>query len=110
MRTNNFYERLIKLAKQRGQSINYIERKLGYGRNSLHNYKNGSEPSAVRLIELSHFFGTSPEYLLGMEEKYDVKKYVELFHKLSDEEKLNVLELCHEWELEKMRHMIFETI
>lgn len=48
------------------KSFNQVERDLGYPRNALHNYKNGVEPSGIRLIELAHYFGVTPEYLLGI--------------------------------------------
>lgn len=40
-----FYHRLKELVESSGKSANQIERKLGYPRNSLNNYKLGGEPS-----------------------------------------------------------------
>ncbi len=61
-----FYPRLEELIRLSKKSFNQVERDLGYPRNALHNYKNGVEPSGIRLIELAHYFGVTPEYLLGI--------------------------------------------
>ena len=47
------------------KSVNQIERDLGYPRNTLQNYKKGTIPSALRLLELAQYFGVSPQYLVG---------------------------------------------
>ena len=61
-----FYPRLEELIRLSKKSFNQVERDLGYPRNALHNYKNGMEPSGIRLIELAHYFGVTQEYLLGI--------------------------------------------
>lgn len=64
------YLRLKELAQASEKSFNKIERELNYPRNALHNYKEGREPLGTRLIELAHYFGVTPEYLLGEELEY----------------------------------------
>ncbi|MDR0300212.1 MAG: helix-turn-helix transcriptional regulator [Streptococcaceae bacterium] len=64
----SFYERLKLLADEQSSSFNQIERDLGYPRNALSNYKQGKEPSARRLSELSRYFSVSKDYLLGESE------------------------------------------
>lgn len=65
MTDNIFYDRLLEIISKSGRSCNFVERELGYPRNSLHNYRYGASPSAIRLIELSQYLGVYPEYLIG---------------------------------------------
>ncbi len=60
-----FYSRLKQEIEKSGKSTNQIERELGYSRNALHNYKNGTEPSGTRLIEIAEYFHVSPKFLIG---------------------------------------------
>lgn len=96
---NTFYQRLNNCVKQTHKSYNQIERELGYPRNSLHNYKDSGEPSAMRLIEIAHYFDVSPEYLLGLTP--DIISPVEhSFLRLNDNEKKDMCMICHKWLLE----------
>ncbi len=98
MSTNNiFYDRLCESAKQTGKSMNCIERELGYSRNALSNYKNGTEPSAIRLIELAHYFHLSPEYLIGKERGFVSTSPRSVFESLNNEQKLEMLNISQEW-------------
>ncbi|MCQ4972282.1 helix-turn-helix domain-containing protein [Lactococcus lactis] len=94
-----FYERLKKLIDLSNKSFNEVERELNYPRNSLHNYKNGAEPSAIRLIELSNHFGVSPEYLIGV--KNSKEKSVEMiFNDLNDQQKKDMITYFQYWILD----------
>lgn len=63
----NFYERLKSLAKENNKSFNQIEEDLGYGKNTLYNYKI-QNPTQERLLELANYFNVSTDYLLGNSE------------------------------------------
>lgn len=60
-----FYERLQSLASEANKSFNQIERELGYPRNALNAYKQGTTPSAKRTEEIAKYFGVTTNYLLG---------------------------------------------
>ena len=87
-RNSQFYERLLRVTFQSVRSTNQVGRELGYTRNTLHNYKNGSEPSGSRLLQIANYFSVSSEYLIG---KSDYKDFHEstkvLFEKLNEKEK-----------------------
>ena len=92
-----FYERLMEAADTCGKSINCIERELGYPRNALYNYRNGTEPSATRLIEIAQYFGLSPEYLMGKVKSSSTSCPVNMFKQLPRPEKLKVLITAEDW-------------
>lgn len=58
------FDRIKELAKRRGLSINLLETKLGYSKNTIYNLKN-SKPSTERISEIADYFGVSTDYLLG---------------------------------------------
>lgn len=58
------FDRIKNLAKKQGLSINLLEEKLGYSRNTIYNLKS-SKPSAERLQEIADYFNVSTDYLLG---------------------------------------------
>lgn len=89
--------------KKSSKSSNQVERELGYSRNALHNYKNGTEPSGSRLIELSQYFGIPADYLIGKSEKAIELSPEKLFHKLNTEEKLKMWSICQSWALWNLR-------
>ncbi|MBK0084576.1 helix-turn-helix transcriptional regulator [Lactococcus sp. S64] len=94
---SNFYLCLKELAQSSEKSFNKIERELNYPRNALHNYKDGRGPSGPRLVELAHYFGVTPEYLLGEELEYKRPPSDVLFETLSHEDKRKMCILCYEW-------------
>ena len=57
-------DRMKELAKKQGLSINSLEEKLGYSRNTIYNLKN-SKPSTERISEIADYFNVSTDYLLG---------------------------------------------
>ena len=89
-----FYKHLIELTKERGKSVNQVERELGYPRNSLNGYKYNRMPSAIRLLELSKYYGVSPEYLMGESISPHKKSAKELYNLLSIQEKREILYMC----------------
>ncbi|RSI51538.1 helix-turn-helix domain-containing protein [Streptococcus sanguinis] len=58
------FDRIKELAKRRGLSINLLEEKLGYSKNTIYNLKN-SKPSTERISEIADYFNVSTDYLLG---------------------------------------------
>lgn len=92
-----FYSRLKQEIKKSRKSTNQIERELGYPRNALHNYKNGTEPSGTRLIEIAEYFHVSPKFLIGRTDISSEKSSIILFDHLDDVQKFKMLKLCHNW-------------
>lgn len=62
-----FYETLKSLASKNKKSFNQIEKDLGYGKNTLYNYKK-QNPTQERLVEIAKYFNVSVDYLLGNKE------------------------------------------
>jgi transcriptional regulator with XRE-family HTH domain len=58
------FDRIKELAKKQGLSINLLEEKLDYSRNTIYNLKN-SKPSTERISEIADYFNVSTDYLLG---------------------------------------------
>lgn len=58
------FDRIKELAKKQGLSINSLEEKLGYSRNTIYNLKS-SKPSTERISEIADYFNVSTDYLLG---------------------------------------------
>lgn len=58
------FDRIKELARKQGLSINSLEEKLGYSRNTIYNLKN-SKPSTERISEIADYFNVSTDYLLG---------------------------------------------
>ena len=100
--TSLFSKRLIKEIKKSGKSVNCIERELGYTRNALNNYKNGTSPSGIRLIELSNYFHVSPEYLIGKEHSRFSNSLQNLFDHLDESKKIELLRISEEWAYKKL--------
>ena len=97
-----FYERLLELVEKSGKSMNCVERELGYSRNALNNYKNGSEPSGSRLLEIAEYFRVDPDYLVGKLEKTDSFHIDQFFNHLSYEQKYQMLKVSQEWWSKKL--------
>lgn len=58
------FDRIKELVQKQGLSINLLEEKLGYSRNTIYNLKN-SKPSTERISEIADYFNVSTDYLLG---------------------------------------------
>lgn len=100
-----FYRRLKEEIKRCRKSTNQIERELGYSRNALHNYKNGTEPSGTRLIEIAEYFHVSPQFLIGKTDSPSEKSPKIQFEQLSDAQKFEMLKLCHNWSENLIKNM-----
>ncbi|CAJ1223355.1 helix-turn-helix transcriptional regulator [Lactococcus lactis] len=102
---SKFYQRLNKFVKQSGKSFNRVEKELGYPRNSLNNYKNGTEPSGFRLVEIAQYFGISSDYLIGRTDDPCIDQVTSTFKSLSEEEKLEMLSLAQQWGENKIKEL-----
>ena len=71
-----FYETLKSLALKNKKSFNQIEKDLGYGKNTLYNYKK-QNPTQERLLEIAEYFGVTVDYLLGREESKNNEELTE---------------------------------
>lgn len=58
------FERIKELCKKHGISLNSLEQRLGYSRNTIYSLKK-QKPSAKRLQEIADYFNVSTDYLLG---------------------------------------------
>lgn len=58
------FEKVRELAKKRGLSLNQVEEKLGYSKNTLYSLKR-QKVSSERLQEIADYFNVSTDYLLG---------------------------------------------
>ncbi|WP_369351006.1 helix-turn-helix domain-containing protein [Streptococcus hillyeri] len=58
------FERIKELAKNQGLSLNALEEKLGYSRNTLYSLKK-QKASTERMQEIADYFNVSLDYLLG---------------------------------------------
>lgn len=58
------FERVKKLANKQGLSLNALEEKLGYSRNTLYSLKT-QRASTERMQEIADYFNVSVDYLLG---------------------------------------------
>lgn len=58
------YEKIKELAEKQGISLNKLEEKLGYSRNTIYNMRK-STPNSERISEIADHFHVSTDYLLG---------------------------------------------
>nr|DAU50779.1 MAG TPA: repressor protein [Caudoviricetes sp.] len=58
------FEKVRELAKKQGLSLNQVEEKLGYSKNTLYSLKR-QKVSSERLQEIADYFHVSTDYLLG---------------------------------------------
>lgn len=57
------YDKIMKLARQRGESIPKIEKACGFGKGTITKW-NTSTPKADNLKKVADYFGVSIEYFL----------------------------------------------
>lgn len=67
------FEKVRELAKKRGLSLNQVEEKLGYSKNTLYSLKR-QKVSSERLQEIADYFNVSTDYLLGRTDNPAVAK------------------------------------
>ncbi len=58
------FEKVRELARKKGLSLNQVEEKLGYSKNTLYSLKR-QKVSSERLQEIADYFNVSTDYLLG---------------------------------------------
>lgn len=58
------FEKVRELAKKQGLSLNQVEEKLGFSKNTLYSLKR-QKVSSDRLQQIADYFGVSTDYLLG---------------------------------------------
>ncbi|HEK9461883.1 TPA: helix-turn-helix transcriptional regulator, partial [Streptococcus equi subsp. equi] len=61
------------LCNKQGISINALEEKVGFSRNSLYSWKS-SEPKPSKLKVVADYFGVSTDYLLGRTDNPKIAK------------------------------------
>ena len=62
------YEKVKRLAKGKGVSINQIEKDLGLSSSSISKW-NSSNPTSSKLKQVADYFGVTMEYLLDGEKQ-----------------------------------------
>ena len=67
------FEKVGELAKKQGLSLNQVEEKLGYSKNTLYSLKR-QKVSSERLQEIADYFNVSTDYLLGRTENPNIAK------------------------------------
>lgn len=91
--------RLIALRTQRGESQAEVAAALNIDRSTYNKYEKGiNDPTVERLCQLAKYFGVTPDYLLGIDDKstdasQNEKELTELFGKLSKSDQEAILNL-----------------
>lgn len=62
------YERISEVAKDKGYSINRLEKELGWARSSINKF-NKNKPSYAKLHEIADLLGVSIDYLTAESEE-----------------------------------------
>lgn len=88
-------ERLLAIIKQKGLSVNAVEKQLRFGNGAIKRFSTNS-PSVDKIIALSNFLNVTVEYILFGRENVselseDVKNLVSYYKTLSDKDKGMVL-------------------
>lgn len=58
------YENIKNVAKEKGISINKLEKELGFARSSISKY-NSNDPGISKVMQISDFLGVSIDYLVS---------------------------------------------
>ena len=86
-------DRIIQLIKQKGLSINAVEKQLGFGNGAIKRFATSS-PSVDKIIALSNFLNVSVGYIITGEETSlndDEQELVSYYKKLPEREKIKLL-------------------
>lgn len=67
------FEKVRELARKKGLSLNQVEEKLGYSKNTLYSLKR-QKVSSERLQEIADYFNVSTDYLLGRTDNPSIAK------------------------------------
>lgn len=73
------FEKVRELARKKGQSLNQVEEKLGYSKNTLYSLKR-QKVSSERLQEIANYFNVSTDYLLGRTDNPAIANSKEQFY------------------------------
>ena len=85
------FERIKELANKQGLSINALEEKLGYSRNTLYSLKK-QKASTERMQEIADYLNVSLDYLLGRTDNPNIANSKEQF--FFEGKEVNVEELA----------------
>lgn len=86
-------DRIIQLIKQKGLSINAVEKQLGFGNGAIKRFTTSS-PSVDKIIALSNFLNVSVGYIITGEDTSlndDEQELVSYYKKLPEREKIKLL-------------------
>ena len=67
------FEKIKELADKQGISLNKLEEKLGFSRNTIYNMKK-STPNVERVSMIADYFNVSTDYLLGRTDNPTIAK------------------------------------
>lgn len=67
------FEIVKELCRRQGISLNTLEERIGFSRNSLYSWKN-SEPKPKKLNDVADYFNVSTDYLLGRTDNPSIAK------------------------------------
>ena len=67
------FEKIKELADKQGISLNKLEEKLGFSRDTIYNMKK-STPNVERVSKIADFFNVSTDYLLGRTENPNIAR------------------------------------
>nr|DAX77492.1 MAG TPA: repressor protein [Caudoviricetes sp.] len=67
------FKKIKELADKQGISLNKLEEKLGFSRNTIYNMKK-STPNVERVSKIADFFNVSTDYLLGRTENPNIAR------------------------------------
>lgn len=85
------FEKVRELARKKGLSLNQVEEKLGYSKNTLYSLKR-QKISSERLQEIADYFNVSTDYLLGRTDNPNIANSKEQF--FFEGKEVNVEELA----------------
>ena len=85
------FERVRELAKKQGLSLNQLEEKLEFGKNSLYGLKK-NQPSSKIIQKIADYFNVSTDYLLGRTDNPNIANSKEQF--FFEGKEVNVEELA----------------
>ena len=72
------FEIVKELCRRQGISLNTLEERIGFSRNSLYSWKN-SEPKPKKLNAVADYFNVSTDYLLGRTDNPSIANSKEQF-------------------------------
>lgn len=88
--------RIIKLIKQKGMSVNAVEKQLGFGNGAIKRFSTSS-PSVDKIVALSNFLNSSVEYIITGKEAVpslseDELELLTYYKELPEKEQIKLIE------------------